>query len=88
MPQINVEIQVLEPLSPLEIRHEIERRGDSIASLARDWKTNRQQLSALINRHPHYVSPRLRALLAEYLNVEVSQVGNEPARQPDEAKAA
>ncbi len=88
MSQNDLEIQELSPLSALEIRHEIERRGFSIAELARRWKTNRQQLSAIINRHPHYVSPALRGKLAKFLGVDISRISNEPVRREDEARAA
>lgn len=73
-------------LSPLEIKVRILKNGDTLAGLARKWKeenpslhVNEQVLSRVIHRRALYVYPEVRQLLADYLGVDVSCVGNEPS---------
>ena len=83
-------------LSPLEIKVEILRRGDTLAGLARGWQAENpdlhiteQVLSRVIHRRAPYVYPEVKQLLANYLGVDVSEVGREPQQreQPDEEPA-
>lgn len=74
-------------LSPVEIKIKILSRGDTLAGLARRWKVenpcllvNEQMISRVIHRRAPYVYPEVRQLLADYLGVDVSEVGREPAR--------
>lgn len=73
-------------LSPTEIKIKLMKNGDTLAGLARKWKeenpdlhVNEQVLSRVIHRRAPYVYPEVKQLLANYLGVKVSRVGNEPS---------
>jgi lambda repressor-like predicted transcriptional regulator len=67
-------------LSPLQIKVELLKRGDSVAALARRWKTTREIVSRVIHRDGKYVYPEVRQKLARYLGVSISEVGQDPKR--------
>jgi len=69
------------PLSALDIKLEIMRRGDSIAGLARKWNTTPEILGRVIHRRWFFVYPEVRKRLARYLNVPVREVGQDPKRK-------
>jgi len=75
------------PLSPVQIKTEMLNRGDTIAGLARRWKTSPTKVSRVVHRHDGFVYPEIRKKLARYLRVPVSEVGREPVPKT-EAKAA
>lgn len=81
-------------LSPVEIKVQILRNGHTLAGLARLWKernpslcVTEQVLSRVIHRRAPYVYPEVRQLLADYLGVDVSQVGREPIERPPSVAA-
>lgn len=67
-------------LSAIEIKVEIMKRGDTLAGLARKWKTTPEVVSRVIHRRYTFVYPEVRAKLAKYLGIPVSEVGREPQR--------
>ena len=68
-------------LSALEIKVEILKRGDTLAGLARRWNTTPEIVSRVVHRRYTFVYPEIRAKLARYLGVAVSEVGREPQRE-------
>ncbi len=83
MPKDDVESKP-QPLTPVDIKHVLLDRGDTIASLARDWKeegldVTSWKLRAVIYRNPEVVYQEIRERLARYIGCEVSQVGREPS---------
>lgn len=70
------------PLSPLEIKVRILKKGDTIAGLAREWETTPEVVSRVIHRRGYFVYPKVRAKLAGYLGVPVEKVGREPSQNP------
>ena len=78
------------PLSSIEIKVEILKRGDTLAGLAKRWGASRWVLSRVVNRSGQFVYPSVRRKLARYLKVPVSDVGREPqkASPKGQAKAA
>jgi lambda repressor-like predicted transcriptional regulator len=77
------------PLSPVEIKVEILKRGDTLAGLAKRWGTSRSKLSRVVNRSGQFVYPHIRRKLARYLKVSISEVGREPQKiVPKQAKKA
>lgn len=70
------------PLSPLEIKIRILKKGDTIAGLARLWATTPEVVSRVIHRRDYFVYPEIREKLADYLGVPVSKVGREPSVNP------
>jgi lambda repressor-like predicted transcriptional regulator len=72
-------------LSGLQIKVELLKRGHSVADLARRWGTTREIVSRVIHRDGKYVYPEIRAKLARYLGVPVSDVGQSPKRKVKKA---
>ena len=70
------------PLSALEIKVRILKKGDTIAGLAREWKTTPEVISRVIHRRGYFVYPDIRSRLATYLGVHVSKVGRAPSHNP------
>ena len=69
------------PLSPLEIKIEIMRRGDTIAGLARKWRVWDNDIHRVIQRTPGRALPDVRKKLAKYLGVPIDEIGREAARK-------
>lgn len=70
------------PPTPLEIKIEIMRRGDTIAGLARKWGCWDNDIHRVIQRTPGRALPEVRKRLARYLGVPVAEIGREAARKP------
>lgn len=75
------------PLSPLEIKIQIMRRGDTIAGLARKWGCWDNDIHRVIQRTPGRALPDVRKKLAKYLNVPISEIGREAAKKPKKKAA-
>lgn len=75
------------PLSPLEIKMEMLRRGDTVAGLARKWGTTSEVVSRVVHRREPFVYPEIRQKLARYMRVSVSEVGREPTSKGEEVAA-
>lgn len=79
--------KVLEPLTAKEIRIMLLDKEISITELARRWteatgkKIWPSDISAVIARREGNVFQEIRELLADFLGVQVSQVGREPLRE-------
>lgn len=76
------------PLSPLDIKIEVMRRGDTFTKLARKWRTTPGIISRVVNRRAPFVYPEIREKLARYLDVPVSEVGRPLADQEAEKELA
>jgi hypothetical protein len=86
--------KVLRPLTSDEIRIKLRfEKRVSIAELARRWTEElgrpvwASDISAVIARRPDIVLQEIREKLADFLGVDVSQVGREPLREAVEAAA-
>lgn len=74
------------PLSPLDIKISVMKKGDNFVKLAKRWKTTPGVISRVVNRREPFVYPEVRIKLAHYLNVPVSDVGRPFASQEDEKR--
>lgn len=68
------------PLSTLEIKIRLLRRGVTAADLARSWRVPEENLSRVINRTSGFVFPEIKRQLAEFLGVPVADVGRDATR--------
>jgi hypothetical protein len=75
------------PLSGIDIKIEILKRGDTISGLARRWDTTPEILGRVIWRRWSFVYPDIRRKLARYLGVKISEVGQDPKRKPKKKAA-
>ncbi len=75
------------PLTPLDIKIQIMRRGDTIAGLARKWGCWDNDIHRVIQRTPGRALPAVRKKLAKYLGVPISEIGRDVERRP-KGKAA
>ncbi len=66
------------PLTPIDIKTEILKRGDTQAGLARKWGVRIEDIARVIHRDSRYTYPIVRKKLAQYMGVPVSEVGREP----------
>jgi hypothetical protein len=76
------------PLTSLEIKIEIMKRGDTIASLARRWKCWDNDIHRVVQRTPGRALPEVRRKLARYLRVPIAEIGRDVERKPKKARAA
>lgn len=75
------------PLTALEIKIEILRRGDTIAGLARKWGCWDNDIHRVIQRTPGRALPKVRKKLARYLGVPINEIGREATKNGSESKS-
>lgn len=82
------------PLDPKEIKRVLFEREVKVVTLAQlaaedlGREVTPWQMRAVIYRWPGLVYQDIREWLAQWLGVEVSRVGNEPARKDEPTEAA
>lgn len=74
-------------LTPIEIKIEIMKRGDTVAGLARKWGVWPGYVTYVINGTPGRDLPEVRKKLARYLSVPIDRIPRQQGPGKDKKAA-